>query len=99
MSVLNKKVITGLVGKRLKGLINSFHIFSVVNIFIDEFRKELLTGKEIKITNFGTFYLTNIKERRVMDIKTGEIIVAKPTKALRFRLSDSFKKQLEKGDQ
>src|SRR5271163_3596055 len=90
----NKTQITRLVNNKLKGLIGVFHIYSVINIFLNEMCAELKAGRKVKIDEFGTFELTDIDSKKAVNILTGKIGETKPSKALRFRLAAKFKRQL-----
>jgi nucleoid DNA-binding protein len=65
-----------------------------MNIFFDELVKEILTGNEIRIINFGTFSIKNLKGKRFRDIVSKKIALSKSTKALRFKISRNLSKYL-----
>lgn len=92
----NKRGLWLLIVKELKHTIHNAHIYSVISILIGELVKELLIGNEIKIINFGTFYIKKIKPKRIKSVVSGNIMTTRETKALRFRLSSKLAKFLSK---
>jgi len=82
------------IAQNLGDSINVAHIASVLSIFIDEMTKELLSGNEIKIANFGTFLLKNIKGTVFRNVVSKKLATSKKTRALRFKLTRRFRKWL-----
>lgn len=93
-SRIDKYKLFNLVFQKLN--IHRLHVFSVLNILIDELIKELRTGNSIKINNFGEFKLKSIKPKKIRNIATGQIKFIKTTKVLRFKLADKLVKLLGK---
>jgi nucleoid DNA-binding protein len=94
---MNKRQLWLLIIKELNHCVHNAHILSVINILLDEMVKELLFGNEIKIINFGTFYIKRIKPKRIKSVASGNITTTKGTNAIRFRLSHKLARELEEG--
>jgi nucleoid DNA-binding protein len=93
---MNKKQLWLLLVKTLNYNVHNAHILSIINILLDELVKELINGEEIKIINFGTFYIKTIRPKHIKSIVSGNIMTTKETKAIRFRLSRTLARELEK---
>jgi nucleoid DNA-binding protein len=93
---MTKKQLWLLLVKILKHNVHNAHILSIINILLEELVKDLMNGNEIKIINFGTFYIKNIKPKQIKNIATGNITTTKETRAIRFRLSRALARELEK---
>jgi len=91
---MNKKIIVGLVSKKLNGLINSYHVFSVINIFIDELVRELKNNNKVVIHNFATFEMIDIKSKVIKRVSDGKSKITVPSRALRLRLARKIKKYI-----
>ena len=89
---ISKRKLSTLVAKELKGIVHSLHILSVINILIDEIVKELKNGNSIKIINFGTLSLKNMKPKKFLDLSTRKILWSKQYKTLRFKLTKKISK-------
>jgi nucleoid DNA-binding protein len=59
-------------------------------------RRELLTGNQVSIPKFGTFYLKVSKAREWTQPSSQEEILIPPKVRLRFRPTRFFEKQLQK---
>src|ERR1700722_2600715 len=94
MEKYNKRQLWLLLIKRLNHFVHNGHILSVINIFFDELVKEILAGNEIRIINFGTFSIKDLKGKRFRDIVSQKIALSKSTKALRFKVSRNLSKYL-----
>ena|SRR5208282_3864256 len=93
---MTKKQLWLLIVKTLNHNVHNAHILSIINILIDELVKELMDGKDIRIVNFGTFYIKTIKPKQIKNISSGNITTTKETSAIRFRLSRTLARELEK---
>lgn len=93
---MNKRQLWLLIIKELNHCVHNAHIFSIINILVEELIKELLVGNEIKIINFGTFYIKTINPKKIKSVISGNIMTTRKTKALRFRLSSKLVKYLSK---
>jgi len=80
----------------MKHSIHRLHVVSIMSILIEELIKDLMQGKDIKIPNFGTFRLKELKPKKIKNITTKEIKFARRTNALRFRLTRKLSRYLSK---
>lgn len=93
---MNKRKIITKVRKNIEG-IGYFHIYSVVNILLDELKKDLLKNKEVNIVNLGKLQLKTFNSKMVKNVRTGKMTATKKYSALRFKLSETVLKFLKKG--
>lgn len=87
---LYQLVISKLKGKR----IHKYNIIAVINIFVDELIKELKAGNKVKIINFATFQLNQLKPKMVWSIVSRKMMMGRSVKALRIKLDKNFKRLL-----
>lgn len=66
----------------------------ITDAFFDVIKGMLKEGHDVKIRNFGSWNLTSCGERRARNPKTGELVVVPPAKRVRFKVSQSFKKEI-----
>jgi len=90
----NKKSLWLMITRKINHSIHRLHVMSIISILIDEMTKELKSGGEIKIPNFGTLRLNDLKPKKIRSISTNKIKFARRTKSLRFRLSKKISKYL-----
>lgn len=86
----DKQKIIAIVLKELKNRVHSLHIAAIINLLLEELSKDLLSGKDVRIGNFGTLMLKTIGSKKNVDVVSGEMRQTKRTKALRFKLSKNF---------
>lgn len=92
---IDKRTLWRTVNKRIKRTaIHSFHVFSVLTILFDEMLKDLKQGKVIKIYNFGSLFLKNLKPRKYFDVTTQQVMLSKEHRILRFILAAPIRKKL-----
>jgi nucleoid DNA-binding protein len=68
--------------------------FLVESLF-DIISKEIVSGEEVSIVNFGKFSIVRQKPRPVRNPKTGEPMVLSPDKTVKFKVSQSIKKKMK----
>ncbi len=93
---MNKQQLVKFIGGELKGSISYFDIFSVVNILIDELKKEIINTKQVTVPNFGKFSLKEFKPKMIKNVRNGKLQLTKAYTALRFTISRNILKQLTK---
>ena len=93
---IDKKKLWRLIIKDLNYSIHISHIFSVINILIDELIRELKSGKEISIKNFGVFKIKTLKPKKIISVRTGKVKFVERTKALRFVIAKRLTKLIRK---
>ena len=94
MKMFNKLNLIKEIKKNLKN-IEYFDIFSVVNILIDEIKKEILHNKNIHIPNFGKIKLRVFGSKKIKNVRTGKEKITKPYRALRLIISKNIIKFLK----
>jgi len=90
----NKNSLWLMITKTINHSIHRLHVMSIISILIDEMIKELKNGKEIKIPNFGTLKVNDLKPKKIRSIATNKIKFARRTKSLRFKLTRKISKYL-----
>lgn len=90
----NQKSLWELILKRIDHDIHVHHVRSIMRILIDEISKELISGSEIKILNFGTLKIQELKPKKIRNIATKKITFTKRVKILRFKLTRRYAKYL-----
>lgn len=91
---ISKRALWRYVNRKIKRTIHHYHVFSVLTILFDEMIADLLQGKRIKIFNFGTLSLKQLKPRKYFDVRFQRVMQAKAHKILRFTLAPAFRKKL-----
>ena len=74
-------------------------LHQIVDTILEEIKKTLELGEEVKIVRFGTFIPYKTKERIGRNLKTKEEVKIQSFKKVVFHLAPQFKKELrnEKG--
>lgn len=94
MKRFNKTIIWQMVSRKINHSIHRLHVLAIINIFLEEFAKDLIAGKKIRIPNFGTFQLNELLPKKTRSIYSNEIKFVKRTKALRLKLDKKLAKYL-----
>jgi nucleoid DNA-binding protein len=92
---IQKLKIVAFVSRKLENTIAYFHIFSVINILVEELIIELKTKREIKIPNFGTFRLKSLKPKKIKSVVNNQTILTKPSNSVKFKLSRNIIRYLK----
>lgn len=71
----------------------------VVDTILKTMKGSLLSGKSVKIHNFGVLEVVDRKGRRGVDPSSGDRIYIPPKKGLSFRASDRLKRELAPDDE
>lgn len=66
----------------------------MVGTILDEISKSLESGKNVKITSFGSFTVLNKRQRIGRNPKTGEEVPITPRRVLSFRPSHILRKKV-----
>ena len=70
----------------------------ITEIILDDFfnliLQKLLSDKKVKITNFGTFYIKNKKQREGRNPKTKKVAIISQRKVITFKSSKELKKYI-----
>jgi len=68
----------------------------LLEMVLDEISDNLIAGKEVKISSFGTFTLRAKNERIGRNPKTGKEVPITPRKVISFRPSQMMRKKINK---
>jgi nucleoid DNA-binding protein len=93
--VLNKKDIWIAVNKKINYTVNSKDTFVIINILLDEIKKDLYENNKIFISNFGTFYLKNLPERKMWSFVTNKYVTQRARKKLAIVLDPFLSKVIK----
>jgi len=96
MSKIDKRDFVTLIHKRINKSVSSKLITAVFDFLIAIIVKDLLTGKEIKIPNFGKFVLKDRKKSYTVKRYDGKLVQSKGKKRLKIFLSKRIKNFLVK---
>lgn len=91
---ISKRTLWRYVNRKIKRAIHHYHVLSVMTILFDEMISDLIKGKAIKIFNFGTLTLKQMKPRKYFDVRFQKVMHSEGHKILRFVLAPAFKKKL-----
>jgi len=91
---INKRLLWQYVNRKIKRIIHNAHVFSVICILFEEILKDLNQGKEIKIANFGKFFIKEMKPRRYHNVRYMQIMQSSGYKILRFSLERLVRKKI-----
>jgi len=93
-SSITKRVLWRYVNKKIKRSIHHYHVFSVITLLFEEIIKDLVSGKDIKIHNFGTLSLKQLSARKYHDVNERIVKQAVPHRILRFVISKKLRNEL-----
>lgn len=91
---VTKRALWRYVNKKIRRSVHHFHVFSVISILFEEILKDLVAGKTIKITNFGTLMLKNLSPRSYYDIHDKVMKVSEPHRIMRFVLASKLRNKI-----
>ena len=91
---INKRMLWQYVNLKIKRTIHYYHVFGVITILFDEMIKDLKNNQLIRIFNFGTLFLKEMKPRRYYDVKQRKVLLSKGYRILRFRLNPRINKKI-----
>lgn len=94
MKKINRKDIIDEVSERAH--ISKKDSENAIREFIEVIQEALLEGKEVNITNFGTFSPMIKKSRDGTDPKSHQRITIKETKTVSFKLAKQLKEEFNK---
>ena len=86
----HKDKLIHMVCSKLKGKIKEKDIRAIVNIFFQEFVKELQEGKRVAIGRFGYFTLKKWKGRNHWDMVKKAVVFTEGHYLLRFKMYELF---------
>ena len=63
-----------------------------VETLLDEIKKSLQKGEKVILSGFGTFKITKVKDKKGRNPQTGETIMIKGHRSVRFVVSKTLKR-------
>lgn len=93
---ISKKFLWKYINFKLKNIVRSDHVLSIMHILFDELIKDLKSGRKINITNFGVLSLNKTNPRRYHNVVLNKVVLSKGGRILRFVLSRKIKSELIK---
>lgn len=81
-----------LIGKEINYSLPYFHIYSVVNLLVQELITELIEIGQVQIINFGSFRIVPLAIKKIKRVNNQQVITTQPTNALRLKLSNQLVK-------
>lgn len=91
---ISKKVLWQYVNLKINRSIHHAHVYSVISILFDEMVRDLVNGKEIKIGNFGTLILKQMKPRKYHNVRHKQVMQSRGSKILRFSFALKIRKKI-----
>lgn len=91
---IDKRSLWRYVNLKIKRSIHRYHVFAVISILFDEIIKDLVSGKEIKVFNFGKLLLKQNNPRKYYDVRFNKIMESPGNKILKFSLAKKFREKL-----
>ena len=92
--VLNKKILSSLVAKKINYTIHYTHITNVISMFIDEFMMHLQQKEQINISNFCSFKLEKSKPRKFHNVRKRRFAVSAGTVLIKIKLSRALRNKI-----
>ena len=91
---IDKRRLWQYVNLKVKRFVHHYHVISIISILFDEMVKDLKSGKDIKIFNFGTLSLKKMPARKYFNVRHQRIMHSSGNKVLRFTLAPGIRKKL-----
>jgi|SRR6185369_13622413 nucleoid DNA-binding protein len=91
---ISKRKLWHYINRKIHRLVHHYHVLGIITILFDEIIKDLKQGRAIKIFNFGTLSLKQMKPRRYFDVRHQKVMLSPGRKILRFTLATALRKKL-----
>jgi nucleoid DNA-binding protein len=91
---INKRSLWRYVNIKINRIIHHYHVFSIITILFDEMLKDLVSGKNIRIFNFGLLQLKDTKPRKYHDVRFNKVLLSEGHRILKFTLAPPIRKKL-----
>lgn len=72
-------------------------LLEIVTGIFDSMKKEILTGNNVKVSNFGTFKLRDKRPRPGRNMQTGEKVEIRSRSVVSFKASRALRDVMNKG--
>ena len=66
-----------------------------IDVLLNEITRQLTKGEKIVLSGFGTFKVKKVKDKKGRNPQTGEAIINKSHRAVRFTVSKVIKKAVK----
>lgn len=66
-----------------------------IDAFLTEIIRKLEKGEKVVVSGFGTFKITKVKDKKGRNPQTGDTLIIKGHRAVRFLASKSLKKSIK----
>lgn len=66
-----------------------------VEVFLEEIANSLVKGQKVVLSGFGTFKVTKVKDKKGRNPQTGETMIIKGHKAVRFSVGKPLKEAVK----
>jgi len=66
-----------------------------IETLLEEIKRQLKKGEKVVLSGFGSFKITRVKDKKGRNPQTGETIIIKSHKAVRFTAAKSLKKDVK----
>ena len=93
-SNIDKKYLSEYVSRNINYMIHARHVRSIINILFEEMQKDLISGKKIRIFNFGTLILKEMRPRYHHNLKLKKFVWSSGLKNLKMYVSKQIRKKL-----
>lgn len=93
-SNISKRIFWRFINLKIERIINAYHVFAIINILFDELVKDLKSGKEIKIHNFGSLLLKTTNPRRYFDVFQQKVCLGKSNRILQLFLTKKLRNKI-----
>jgi nucleoid DNA-binding protein len=91
---ISKRNLWTYVNCKIQRVVNHLHVFAVISILFEEMVKDLRAGQSIKIANFGTLQLKEMRPRKYHHVYLRKIMESPGHRAMRLFLADKIRKKL-----
>ncbi|MFC1859802.1 integration host factor subunit alpha [Thermodesulfobacteriota bacterium] len=68
----------------------------IVEILLQIIKEALISGEDVKITNFGKFCVRKKKERKGRNPTTGEEVMVTPRRVVTFKWSGKLREKIDR---
>ena len=91
---VSKRNLWQYVNRKINRVIHHYHVFAVITILFEEMIKDLIRGRDIKIHNFGTLTLKDMKPRKYHNVVYRQVRESGGSKLLRFIIAPALRKKM-----
>lgn len=91
---IDKKTLWKYVNRKIRRVIQNYHVYGVISILFDEMIKDLKNGKNINIFNFANISLNKNKPRKYFDVRYQKVMLSGANKILKFSLNPALRKKI-----